>query len=490
MNRVPEIRIRAVNQADSNPAGDFVLYWMIAFRRIEWNFALQHAAAMAQEFGKPLVILEALRCDYPWASDRLHRFILDGMADNARRMASRPALYYPYVEKEKGAGKGLLEALAKRACLVITDDFPAFFLPNMVAAAGKKLGLRLEAVDSNGLFPLRAAEKAYPSAYHFRRLLQKQLRGHLAEPPTQDPLNSRDLPTGAGLPEAITARWPVAEKRLLEGGEEVLAQFPIDHSVQPAPMTGGARAARQRLTRFVSERLADYAELQNKPEADATSGLSPYLHFGHIAAHEVFARVADQAGWDIGDLGPEAKGKRRGWWGMGEAAENFLDQLVTWRELGYNTCTFRSDYDRYDSLPDWARDTLEKHTDDPRPYLYTLEELEQARTHDPLWNAAQMQLVSEGRLHNYLRMLWGKKILAWSPAPRDALEVMIELNNKYGLDGRDPNSYSGIFWCLGRYDHPWQERPIFGKVRTMTSKNTAKKHSVENYIRRYAPNDA
>ena len=165
-----------------------------------------------------------------------------------------------------------------------------------------------------------------------------------------------------------------------------------------------------------------------------------------------------------------------------------MDQLVTWRELGYNMCRWRADHDRYDSLPDWAVRTLRDHFDDTRDHLYSLQEFEAAETHDELWNAAQRQLRVDGSIHNYLRMLWGKKILHWSKSPLEALRIMIELNNKYALDGRDPNSYSGIFWILGRYDRPWgPERPIFGKVRYMSSRNTRRKLKVAGYLDRYGP---
>jgi len=167
-----------------------------------------------------------------------------------------------------------------------------------------------------------------------------------------------------------------------------------------------------------------------------------------------------------------------------------LDELITWREIGYNMCWQRDDYDQYDSLPNWAKQTLAEHADDERPELYDLDDFERARTHDPLWNAAQIQLVREGRIHNYLRMLWGKKILEWSASPQDALAIMIELNNKYALDGRNPNSYSGIFWVLGRYDRAWgPERPIFGKIRYMSSDSTARKVRVGNYLKQYAKLD-
>jgi deoxyribodipyrimidine photo-lyase len=188
------------------------------------------------------------------------------------------------------------------------------------------------------------------------------------------------------------------------------------------------------------------------------------------------------------NLFSKATGRRSGWWKVSSAAEEFLDQVITWRELGFNRCANRDDYDKYESLPSWALQTLSLHSRDRRKHIYGMAQLEAGMTHDPLWNAAQRQLLHEGQIHNYLRMLWGKKILEWSETPQQALDVMVELNNKYALDGRDPNSYSGIFWVLGRYDRPWgPERPIFGKVRYMSSENTARKVRVPNYIQKYAP---
>jgi deoxyribodipyrimidine photo-lyase len=237
----------------------------------------------------------------------------------------------------------------------------------------------------------------------------------------------------------------------------------------------------------VQRKLDNYQSDRNQPDIDGTSGLSPYLHFGHISVHAIFDELMRTADWTPDRVAQKPTGSSCGWWGATEAIESFLDELITWRELGFNLCWQRDDYDQYDSLPDWARRTLADHAGDRRAYVYSLEQFERSRTHDPLWNAAQRQLVREGRIHNYLRMLWGKKILEWSPTPREALTVMIELNNKYALDGRDPNSYSGIFWVLGRYDRAWgPERPIFGKIRYMSSENTARKVSVKRYLERYS----
>jgi deoxyribodipyrimidine photo-lyase len=288
------------------------------------------------------------------------------------------------------------------------------------------------------------------------------------------------------VPPDLLQCWPAADKTLLEG-RKGLSALPIDHSVPPAQLPGGSTAAGAALDRFLSTGLPSYGQ-RNDVERDVTSGLSPYLHFGHLSSHAVVDAVLKREGW-LGVLTRPPSGAREGWWGVGPAAEAFLDQVVTWRELGFNTCATRPhDYDRYESLPAWARTTLAAHAGDERAHVYPFEVLEAGRTHDPLWNAAQGQLVREGRIHNYLRMLWGKKVLEWSATPEQALATLIELNNKYALDGRDPNSYSGIFWTFGRYDRPWPpERPIFGTVRYMSSANTAKKMKVKGYIERYLP---
>lgn len=487
---VPATRIQACNDAPLRAERDFVLYWMIAFRRTQWNFSLDRAIEWARDLQKPLVIFEPLRVGYRWASERIHRFVIDGMADNAAhiRKLSRPGVhYFPYVEPQADAGKGLLAALAKRACVVVTDDFPSFFLPRMVEHAAAQLDVRLEAIDSNGLLPLRATDRVFTTAFSFRGHLQKELPPYLAESPEAEPLKGLQLPAFGGLPDDIARRWPSTSARLLSGEADELAKMPIDHQVRAVGERGGARAARERLQQFLNENLPDYVDEANDPDRNARSGLSPYLHFGHISPHELFQELMTGEHWSLKRLGTKAGGKREGWWGVSPAAESWLDECITWRELGYNMTAHRDDYDRYESLPDWAQATLAKHAADPREFVYTEAEFAAAMTHDELWNAAQRQLLREGRIHNYLRMLWGKKILEWTATPQDALAVMVELNNRYALDGRNPNSYSGIFWCLGRYDRPWgPERPIFGTVRYMSSDNTRKKLNVKNYLAKHA----
>jgi deoxyribodipyrimidine photo-lyase len=460
---------------------------MTAFRRLGWNFALQHAAELARGIGKPLLVVEILKVDYPFASERLHGFMLDGISERNGALQESPVFHYPFVERNPGEADGLIKALAKGAACVVSDDFPAFFLPKWVSGEAEAAGIRFDLVDSNGLIPLRAPEKVFSAAYHFRRYIQKSLMDHLPESPEADPLQTPIPPFEPDVLEDVWERWPPADGDRLRVGVEALRDLPLDSAVGLAPTTGTSEAALRTLRSFLNEGLGRYAEDRNHPDAGATSGLSPFLHFGTLSSHQVFSEVSGWEGWTPLRLSEETRGAREGWWGMGSGAEAFLDQFITWRELGFNMCAYREDYARYRSLPEWARNTLELHQGDPRAHLYEYEDFRTARTHDPLWNAAQRQLVEEGTIHNYLRMLWGKKILEWTASPVDALEIMLDLNDRFALDGRDPNSYSGIFWCLGRYDRGWPERPVYGKVRSMSSDRTRKKVRLEEYLLRYGP---
>jgi len=485
---VPSVRYQTVGGAPLRPERDYVLYWMIAQRRSRSNFGLQRAVELANELKKPLLVLEALRHGYRWASPRMHRFVLDGMYDNAADFEAAGVRYHPYVEPQHGDGAGLIEALAERACAIVTDYYPCFFLPRMVRAVAPRLDVQTEWVDSNGTLPLAATPKVFTRAFSLRRHMQKELVPHLENAPVAEPLAALDTSTRATIARDVLERWPRASVDLLEHGAD-LSHLGLANDVPPAPITGGPRAAARVLDRFMDERYAAYGDGRNEPENEVASGLSPYLHFGHVGAHEVFERVATAEDWSPDRVADKPTGQRSGWWGMSESGESFLDELLTWRELGFVECHHDPDgYDRYESLPEWARTTLEEHAGDTRDHLYTLEEFDAGRTHDRLWNAAQGQLRTEGRIHNYLRMLWGKKVFEWTENPRAALEVLIELNNRYALDGRDPNSYSGIFWCLGRYDRAWgPERPVYGKIRYMSSDNTRRKVRVKAYEERYAP---
>ena len=484
---VPAVRIRSLNDRAIDPNRAYVLYWMTASRRLTANFALQYAVELSRRTGRPLLVFEPLRVDYPFASDRLHRFVLDGMAEHAQALKKTPVTYFPYVEPAPGAARGLLKALASRAVAVVTDDYPCFFLPRMVESAAAQIDARLECVDSNGLLPVRESSRTFATALSFRAHMQRHLSAQIAAWPAALDLHDLPVPAADLIPESARGRWPSVTAADLTHPDRLLRQLPIDHRVADVPLKGGSTPASAQLQRFIEDRLAVYADKHSHPDDGATSGLSPWLHFGHISAHQIFEAVMTHERWTSRSIGAAAGGKRSGWWGISPGADAFLDQLITWREIGFNMCATRpDDYWTFESLPIWALATLEIHSIDPRAPLYGEDELAEARTHDAVWNAAQRQLVRDGWMHNYLRMLWGKKILEWTATPRAALETMTRLMNRYALDGRDPNSYSGYAWTLGRYDRPWgPERAIFGTVRYMSSTNTSKKLRMKQYLKRY-----
>jgi len=477
---VPPDRIASANRLPLRADGEFVLYWMIAHRRPHWNHALQQAVARAVELNKPLVVCEYLRSGHLWSCDRLHRLMIEGMAVNRAAFARSSAHYLPYVEARAGDGAGFLRPLVARACCVIADEFPCYVHPRMVANLAAEAPCLVETVDANGLLPLRATAAAHHRAVDFRRTLQKTLRPHLGHFPAADPLRSARLPrlTPDQLPNGSDP------DELLKDG---LAQLPIDHTVGPVALHGGFVAARAQLDAFLDHRLGRYADERSTLVDGAASGLSPWLHLGHISAHEVVQAVWERTAWTPDRLGSATRGSKDGWWNASPAADAFLDELVTWRELGHHFAFHRPDYAEFSSLPVWAKTTLDQHRGDRREHLYTREQFETASTHDELWNAAQRQLRSEGFIHNYLRMLWGKKVIEWSATPEEAWATLDQLNNRWAVDGCNPNSWSGIAWCFGRFDRSWApQRPIFGSIRWMSSDNTRRKMNVKPYLARWS----
>lgn len=489
METINPIRITQANEKSIHSEGDYVLYWMTAFRRTKWNHALQRATQLASDLNKPLIVFEPLRVNYRWASDRFHRFVIEGMRSNEEAFQHKSVTYLPYVEPTTHAASGILEQLSQRACCVVTDDYPCFFLPALIREAKKRIGTRFEVIDSNCIIPIRLADRTFTVAHSYRRWMQKNIIEHLAELPEEDPLSGVQLPVlDQSIVKEIQAKWPKANfDQLLDSGG--LDSLPIDHSVPAvAEMTGGEAEASNRLRTFIGKKLAGYDSDRNHPDFQATSRLSPYLHFGHLSSFEFVQVILKREKWSATRAGTP-NGKNTGFWNLTASSEGLMDQIITWRDLGFNfAARHPREIDRYESLPNWAKTSLSLHSSDPRPHLYDLHAFETASTHDPVWNAAQRELVSTGMLHNYMRMLWGKQILHWSKTPREALKVLIHLNNKYALDGRDPNSYSGIFWVLGRYDRAWgPKRPVFGSVRYMTSESAQRKLKMKKYLAKHSP---
>ena len=473
-------RVRRLNDRKIAGGGEFVLYWMQLYRRLDHNHALDYALECAAALGKPLVVYEGLRLDYPWASRRLHQFILEGMAANAAATRELGINYWPFVETPAEPARGLLVGLAGRAALVVTDDFPCFIVPDQSAALARRAEVPVFAVDSNSLVPLSLLGPPVGAAAHLRPRIHKaflEAWGHRAAAKPKCPS------VATKRVQAPFDPWKAEDIGAFVRG------LPVDATV-PAVlgMPGGAPAAKARLRQFLKKRLAGYAETRShhtSPEKGHASGLSPYLHFGHIAIEEVVAGALATTGrWTPDDLRIHNRGRREGYFTDDADVNGFLDEALTWRDVGLQWhWSRRHDTRSLDAaLPAWALATLRAHGGDKRAFVYSPEEWEAGATHDRLWNAAQRELVATGAIHNYLRMLWGKKVLEWSTSPDEAYRTLEHLNNKYALDGRDPNSYTGILWCFGLFDRPWPpERKVLGVLRYMSSENTARKFKLGPY---------
>ena len=444
--------------------GEFVLYWMQTTLRSHDNFALNFAVERANELGLPVLVYHGLRPDYPWASDRIHAFILESVADLQEGFEARGIAYVFWLGRKDGRtegrkGKSPLVSLARRAAMVVTDYFPTFIVPRQTRRLREILGPdgpAVVAVDSCTIVPMASLDRDFSTARAIRPRLLEALPHHLFPVGDVAPRIRRRIevpfdPLPLIRPSAIPS---------------LVATLPIDHTVSPSPVIrGGMKAARTRLDRFLREGLSDYADGRNDPNRDVTSGMSPYLHFGNISIQEVLLRARE--------AGPAVQ------------YEKFQDEALTWRELAYNFVHRNTRHRTIAAIPAWARRELDDHLDDPRPAVYSLRQLERGETHDDLWNAAQRSYVREGTMHNYMRMLWGKSVLQWTRSCRDALRILEHLNNKYSLDGRDPNTYGGILWIFGKFDRPFYRRPVFGTVRYMSLKAARAKFDAGAYIRRF-----
>jgi deoxyribodipyrimidine photo-lyase len=427
---------------------------MQMFKRTSHNHALVWAIRKANELKLPLVVYEGLKYYYPWASDRLHTFILEGVEEKRKEFERLGIRYVFYLQKDETSPKNTVATLAKDAALIVTDDFPCFIIPEHNWRIAERSRIAVHAVDSNGVIPMSKFEKEEYGAYTIRPKVKKILSNYLksfAEETVEIDSTALDVDCPETIATAATIR-------------NLVSECDIDHSVKPSPIYhGGTANGRARLKKFVDEILPEYDRARNKPERDGSSRLSSYLHFGFLSPLEIAMAVQDADA-------PE------------ESKDAYLEELIVRRELSYNMTRFNPNYDSLRALPAWAHETMREHAADSRQFNYTLDELEAGETHDELWNASQREMVATGEMHNYVRMLWGKNVIAWTPSYEVAFETLVHLNNKYCLDGRNPNSYAGILWCFGKHDRPWMERPVFGKMRYMTTGSTGKKFDSKKYI--------
>ena len=415
-------RVRRVNDAAVRAGGDYILYSSQRNRRLDNNHALAFAVEMANENRLPVLFVE----DINEPNRRMHTFVVEGVADNRKRCAELGVGYAAAMEPG-------IYGFADNAAAVVVDDFPGLITPPLEVA--------LFAVDSSCIVPMRCFEKREYAAYTIRPKIRKVLAGRLEPAPRI----------------RVNVRYENAQERICDIADRKIAPS--------TAFRGGTRAARRRLNQFLKHGLRRYAALKNEPAANGTSNLSPYLRFGHISSLEIALAVKEYA----------AEHKL--------IADEFLEELIVRRELAFNFALHSPDPKSIGNLPEWAQRTLEDHASDRRDHLYSREQFEQAQTHDPLWNAAQKEMLLRGKIHGYYRMYWGKKILQWSRTPEEAVAAMIHIHDVWALDGRDPNTYANILWCLGLHDRPWPERSVFGKVRYMSLEGMRRKTDVDAYIR-------
>lgn len=430
-------RTRRIGTRVENEAGRFVLYWMRTAVRGHDNPALDVALSLANARRLPVLVYHAVSERYPYASDRHHTFILQGARDVARELAARGIPYALHVERPLHRGPHL-RTLAEQALAVVTEDFPLDPVRRWTEALAEHAPV--VAVDTACVVPMKLVGRAYDRAFAFERATKSLRAGRLetawvdVEPAFA--MRLPELPFASVDPETMEI-------------PELVASAAIDHSIGPVAHTrGGSVAGYARFHAFVVGALGDYHRTRNDPlacESHGVSRMSAYLHYGHVSPMRI-ARAAAKAG--------------------GRGAEKYLDELLTWRELAYAFAAFSPAVGSLDALPDWARDTLSSHARDPRAMTPSWEVLARGRTGEALWDAAQASLRIHGELHNNARMTWGKALLKWTRDPEAALAMLIDLNHRYALDGRDPASHGGILWCLGQFDRPFSpERPILGTVR-------------------------
>ena len=443
-----------VRRSGAPSAGGCVVYWMQRAQRALDNPALEIAVAAANRLQQPVVIFFAPVPFYPHANLRHYTFLAQGIPDTADRARRRGIGFVLRRYPEHSLAKFCHEV---KASLVVGDENPLREPRHWRELAANKLSVPLWTVDADVLVPSKLLAKEQYAARIIRPRLQKRLKEFL--PPLSNPKAKVEWQKPRGL-QALPD----------DGSFDITEDWKkLDRSVQPVnSFRGGTSEALRLLHDFVARKLAHYPESHGKPEVDGTSRLSPYLHFGQIGPHTIAQAVENSKA-------PRA------------AKDDFLDQLITWRELAINFVHFNPLYDAIESAPDWAHRTLGKHAADKRDVLYSRPQLEHADTHDDLWNAAQRQMLHAGWMHNYMRMYWAKKILEWSPSPAVAYQTAVYLNDRYFLDGRDPNGYAGIAWSIaGKFDRPWFDRPIFGSIRYMSGNAARKKFDADLYIQQMA----
>lgn len=454
----------------------YVLYWMQQSQRLRYNHALSCALETARQRGIPLVVLFMMSDKVPSANARHYRFMIEGLFETQRALTDISIPIYLCTGAE-------IPPLLANCSLLITDTGYLRWQREWRQRVYQALpDLPYLQIESDAIVPVRlVSDKEEYSAATIRKKILRQLEKFLL------PMHLQGNPrkTKNTIVPDTSLCVDLSDFSTVEDlWSYVLSRIHMDDSVKPVrTFRGGYSQAKIRLTTFLEERLSRYHDQHNDPALRIQSELSPYLHFGQISSLEIALSALEHC-----SVNPEEAAElilhKSQLNGIQAGLASFLEELIVRRELSFNFCTYNEDYDTIASIPSWARQSLFNHVNDPRPYQYLLDSLESAATHDIYWNSAQNEMAQTGKMHNYMRMYWGKKIIEWTPDPETAYSVMRYLNDKYQLDGRDPNSYAGIAWCFGKHDRPWQERSIFGTVRYMNMAGLERKFVMQNYINR------
>ena len=432
-----------------------VVYWMRRDQRVDENWAFIHALQKALAYKVPLVVYFQIIQNYQYPYHRHFDFMLRGLEEVERRCHTLG------VGTHITIGNGVADLIRflqeVGASLLVTDHTPLRGPSSQITKLQDQVNIPIHVVDAHNVIPVwETSDKQEYSARTIRGKIYKLLDQFLVKFPEVDQLVARSKPP------SFQTRFNKIDV------EEIKSKLDLKPPAPVSWLTPGYEAGMSKLEDFITVKLANYAEKRNDPNEDSLSDLSPYLHFGQISAQEVVSQVLA-----IGNSGSEA----------------FIEEILIRRELSENYCFYNENYDKFAGLPEWGKRTLEKHSMDTREHLYTLDELERGVTHDALWNSAQSQMIHTGKMHGYMRMYWAKKILEWTKTPQEAHRIAVYLNDKYELDGRDPNGYTGVAWAIGGlHDRPWVERQIFGNIRYMNYNGAKRKFDVDDYISRNSYN--
>jgi deoxyribodipyrimidine photo-lyase len=443
------IQQERITTLSHNPVanGRYVLYWMQAAQRVEYNHALEYAIRQANRLKKPVIVFAGITESWPQANRRHYYFMLEGLRKVQNELNQ---MGIQMVIRRQEPDLGAVE-LSKEAILVVTDAGQLRIQRLWRQNVAEKVICPFYQVETNLIVPVEeVSDKENFSAGTFRPRIKKQLEKYL-------------VPLKQTMPklDSLGLRF---DSFNIENLDKAVMQLNIDHSIgRVNAFSGGTDQARQRLADFLENKLANFSELRNDPCFDFVSNMSPYLHFGQISPLYIALEVFKTSG---------------------KEKDVYLEELIVRRELSHNFVFYNYNYDTFACLPPWVLRTLNFHRKDKREYLYSRDDFEQAKTHDPYWNSAQRQMVLTGKMHGYMRMYWGKKILEWSKNPQTGFKIALELNNKYELDGRGPNAFAGVAWCFGKHDRAWADRPVLGKVRYMNAAGLKRKFDADAYVKK------